>query len=376
MVYLDYCATTPPSEAAVRAFTEAAAVTGNPNSVHSAGRKAKALIDDSTKNILDLLGAEGYELIYTSGATEANNLAFKGIFERYGNDSRNKIITTEFEHSSVIAPVSGLIGKGASLEFAPLGPDGTVDMEKLREMITEDTLMVSIGAVASETGIRQPVEEIGRMIKEDFPGVYFHSDITQAIGKCRVELENMDLASFSAHKFYGFKGIGGLIKKKGIVVMPQIQGGSSTTKFRSGTPPTELICSVSAALSDALSDFDSKEEYVRKTGGTIRSRLAEYEGVHINSPENAVPNIINFSVPGIRAEDTQKYFEDREIYFSTRTACSKETDYSKSVMSLTGNRQLAESSVRVSISYKTTEAETDAFLEAFGSFYEEVASCR
>ena len=205
--------------------------------MHTLGLEAKHLIDASTKQIADILGVKSSEIIYTSGASEANNLAIKGI-ENYQSRG-NHIITTDLEHSSIYGPLNYMIEKGYEVDFVPL-KNGIVDIDALKKMISDKTILVSISAVNSETGLRNPIEEIGLLLK-DYPKVIFHSDITQAVGKIKLNLENVDMASFTAHKFFGIKGIGALIKKDSIKLTPLIHGGKSTTIYRSGTPNTQLI---------------------------------------------------------------------------------------------------------------------------------------
>ncbi len=355
MIYLDYSATTPVGDAAIRAIADACKAPGNPNSVHSTGLSSAKMIEADRENILKLLGldSEIFELIPTSGATEANNLALKGVFERFSPKGKKHIITTQLEHSSIAAPLSALQKAGAEVDFAPLLSDGTVDIEGLEKLIRENTLIVSIGAVNSETGIRQPVEKIARFIKEKYPSVLFHTDATQAIGKVKNDYSDVDMLSFSAHKFYCFKGIGGLIKRKKTVLIPQMKGGSSTTKFRSGTPCSELIHSMSAALSDTLCDFEAKYERVKRLNSYLKNELAKIPDIVINSAQNAVPQILNFSYLGTKSADLQHYLSENEIFISTGTACAAHTDMSAAILMLTGDEEKAKSSVRVSISFMT-----------------------
>ncbi|MBO2517569.1 MAG: aminotransferase V [Clostridiales bacterium] len=367
-IYLDYSATTPPCEQAVRTFTEACGSVLNANSAHEPGRETAGHILVAGDELLSLLGLEDREVIYTSGATEANNLALKGCFERYYPKGKGHIITDVMEHSSVIAPVSTLMDRGASFDMAPLDGEGRVDIGALRGLIRPDTLMVSVGTVSGETGIRQPVEELGRMLKAEFPGVIFHTDATQAPGKCDTDLADADLISLSAHKFYGIRGIGALIRKRKVTLRPQVQGGASTTLFRSGTPPAELILSMTAALRETLRDRERKYARVRQLNERLRVFLEYFDGVTVNSPANAVPHILNFSVPGIPAEETQRWFDREGIFFSTRTACARSVSYSAAVEALTGSRDAAARSVRVSLSHLTTDAEMERFMEAFRRF--------
>ena len=246
MIYLDYSATTPVNKEVLDTFVKVSTdFIGNPNSLHKLGLESKKIIDASTNQIKKILNVD-HEVIYTSGASESNNTVIKGIAMRYQNRGKH-IITTKFEHSSIIAPLNYLQKQGFKVDFVNTLPNGLVDLDDLKRLITDDTILVTIGAVASEIGIRQPIEEIALLMK-DYPNTFFHVDATQAIGKVSINLKDVDLVSFAAHKFYGLKGIGILLKKPNIDFEPLIHGGKSTTKYRSGTPAVALIASVAKAL--------------------------------------------------------------------------------------------------------------------------------
>ncbi len=365
MTYLDYSATTPVDEEVLNTFVKASKYIGNPNSLHKLGVDAKELIDASTKQIANILKVKTEEIIYTSGASEANNLALKGI-EVYKNRG-NHIITTELEHSSIYGPLNYMTNNGFEVDFVPL-KNGIVDIEKLKEMITDKTILVSISAVNSETGVRQPIEEIGKLLKE-YPKVIFHSDITQAVGKINVDLTNVDLASFSAHKFFGIKGIGALIKKENIRLEPLIHGGKSTTIYRSGTPTPALIASMAKALrlvNDTLTEDIKK---IQILNNKITENLKQYKNVYINSTQNSIPHILNVSIIGVKPETMLHALEEDEIYISTQSACSS-GNTSKAVMAVTNDEERAKSSIRISLSKKTTEEEINSFLKSFQKNYQ------
>ena len=226
----------------------------------------------------------------------------------------------------------------------------------------------------SEIGIRQNIEEIGLLLKE-YKHVYFHSDLTQAIGKVKVDLTNIDLASFSGHKIFGIKGSGCLIKKKSVSITPLIHGGKSTTSYRSGTPATELIASLSKALRLALEEIDKKYDYVRELNSYLKDKLSKYDNVFINSNDKCIPHVLNLSVVGIKPEVMQHALEEYEIYISTQSACSVST-ISKAVMAVTNSKDRASSSIRVSLSYKTTKEELDYFIKYFDICYNKLRSIR
>lgn len=367
MTYLDYSATCPIDEEVLESFVKASKYIGNPNSLHKLGTEAKALIDASTNQIANILNVKPSEIIYTSGASEANNLAIKGM-ETYSNRG-NHIITTDLEHSSIYGPLNYLANHGYEVDIVPL-KNGLVDIEALKEMITDKTIFVSISAVNSETGIRQPIEEIGKMLKV-FPKVIFHSDVTQAIGKVKVDLTDVDLASFAAHKFFGIKGIGALIKKEKINLTPLIHGGKSTTVYRSGTPATQFIVSQAKALRLAYENIDNDIKKVNELNKKIKDSLKGYDNVYINSNEYSIPHILNISIVSVKPETMLHALEEDEIYVSTQSACST-GNTSKSVMAVTNDDQRASSSIRISISRKTTDEDINKFLKSFDKSYKKL----
>ena len=372
MIYLDYSATTPTSSEVLESFIKSSnEYFANPNSLHKLGTNANKLIDASTSQIADLLKVKKEEIIYTSGASESNNLALKGIVDKYSNRGKH-IITTEFEHSSIYGPLSYLQKyKGVDVDFVETDEYGRVKLESLENLIRDDTILVSICSVNSEIGIRQPIEEIAKIVKKH-PKCFLHVDITQSVGKDYVNLENVDLASFSGHKIFGIKGIGCLIKKENIIIEPLIHGGKSTTIFRSGTPALPLIVSLAKALRLALTDLDKKINQVKELSNYLKDNIAKYEKVKINSNDYSIPQILNVSVVGCKPETMQHALEEYDVYISTQTACSKGGEMSKAVYALTHDEGRAKSSIRISISYVTTKEEVDGFLDAFDKCYKKL----
>lgn len=361
MIYFDYSATTPTNKEVLETFSKVSNdFIGNPNSLHKLGVESKKIIDASTEQIKKILNID-HEVIYTSGASESNNMALKGIACRYQNRG-NHIITTNFEHSSIVAPLNYLQKQGFIVEFAPLNEFGLIDIEALESMITDKTVLVSIGAVNSEIGIAQPIEEIGKMLKK-YSNTIFHVDATQAIGKIKLDLKNIDLISMSAHKIYGIKGIGLLLHKENIDLEPLIHGGKSTTKYRSGTPATALIASLAKALRLAYQEFDEKFEYVSNLNKYLVQELEKISGIAVNNNQYTIPHILNISVLGIKPETFQHALEEKDIYISTQTACSSGSKISASVLEFTKDNLKASSSVRISLSYLTTKEEIDILVK-------------
>ena len=235
MIYLDYAANAPVDKEVLDVFNEATVkYFANPNSMHKLGVEAKEAIDKATKNIANNLGVSEDEVIYTSGASESNNLVIQGLPERYKSRGKH-IIISKLEHSSIVAPAQHMQELGFEVDMVGVTKDGLIDIDELKSLIREDTILVSITSVDSELGIRQPIEEIGRILKE-YPNLYFHTDASQIIGKERIDFTDVDLVTIAPHKFYGINGFGLLVKKKEVGLKPIIYGGKSTTIYRSGTP--------------------------------------------------------------------------------------------------------------------------------------------
>lgn len=375
MIYLDYSATTPVNEEVLDSFNKCSReYIGNPNSMHKLGVKSKEIIDLSTKQIKDLLGLSDFDIIYTSGSSEASNLAIKGICNKYKNRGKH-IITTPLEHSSIYGPINYLIDQGFEVSYVKLDSNGIVDIDNLKEIIRDDTILVSINAVNSEIGNLQPIEEIGELLNL-YPKIYFHADLTQAIGKVKIDTTNIDLFSFTAHKFYGLKGIGCLVKKQKIVIEPLIHGGKSTTIYRSGTPMTALIVSLSKALRLALNDSDNKYNHVLKINKYLKEKLNSYENVRINSNDKCIPHILNISILGVKPETMLHAIESDDIYISTQSACSASNNLSHAVLSVTNDIKRAESSIRISISHLTTMDDINKFIESFDKCYNKLTNLK
>ena len=353
MIYLDYSATTKADKKVIEKFVETEEkYFANPNSNHKLGKDSNEEIKKAINKICNIFNIEEKELIFTSGASESNNTVLKGV-------ECSHIITTKLEHSSITTPLGYLQTKGIKVDFVALDENGLVDIENLKSLITKENTLISIGAVNSETGIKQDIEKIGKLLKK-YPNVTFHSDITQLVGKDNINLEDIDLASFSMHKIYGFRGIGGLIKKKHIRITPLIHGGKSTSIYRSGTPQTGLIISSSIALEEAFNELEKKKEYVKMLSEYLKENIKEL--ALINSNEYSIPNIVNFSLKNINSDDALEYFSENDIFISSKTACSSGS-YSFVVNELYKDMERAENSLRVSLSYKTTKEELDIFVQ-------------
>lgn len=370
MVYLDYSAATPPEEEVLKTFYDISKrYYANPNVSHEFGLEAKRIVDESTKLIANLLGVMEEEVIYTSGASESNNLVIKGICQRYKNRGKH-ILISSLEHTSITKSATVMQSLGFEVEIIPVTKDGVVDLDSLKSMLRDDTILVSVCSVDSELGLVQPIEEIEKILK-DYPNCIFHTDASLSVGKVGIDYSSVQLITVTPHKFYGLVGCGILIKKKDVFLIPQIDGGRSTTIYRSGTPEVASIKAASVALSIALSKEDERFEYVKKLSSYLKGELAKYKSVYINNTENSIPHTINFSVKKINSVDIQKKLSDNQIYVSTKTSCCPVNTPSKLVYALTKDKALSSSSLRVSISHLTTKNDIDEFLRVFDVIYKE-----
>lgn len=374
MVYLDYAANTPVDKEVLDKFYDVTLNNyGNPNSSHKLGLEAQRLIEDATSEIARLLHVTASEIIYTSGATEANNLAIRGACERY-RERGNHIILSSLEHSSLISSAVLLESQGFVVDYVPVLENGIVDIDKLEEMIRDDTIFVSIVSVDSDLGIAQPIEDIGKMLKEKHPDVIFHTDASQSVGKTEINFENVDLVTISPHKFYGINDLGILIKKDNISLRPIILGGKGSTSIRSGTPNTASIVANGLALKKALENGEERFNYVKELRDNLVEFLSGFEEVHINSTVNSLPYLVNFSVKGVSSNRVVELLDKKEIYLSSKNVSTPDNVPSKLVMALTNSSSLAASSIRIGLSYLTTEDELEEFKEAFKEVLEEIMS--
>ena len=350
MIYLDYSANTPVDEAVLQRFCEVERnCPGNANSRHAAGTVAKAAIDAATQSIARSLNVQPAEIIYTSGASEANNFAIKSIARLERHHGRH-IISTPLEHSSVSGSLTALQEQGYEIDLVDIRQDGTVDLAHLKELLRPDTILVAVTAVDSELGVVQPVAEIAEMLKA-CPHCHFHVDATQAVGKLPVSFEGIDTMSLTAHKFYGLNGIGVLVKRRGLALEPLIHGGESTTLYRSGTPTVALACSLALALEKAVS-------------GLLMRTLGYWA-----SPDTAVPQILNLSVQNVKGTVFQRELDAQGVCVSVKSACSSDGLPSRAVFAVSHDRRNALSSWRISLSHLTTEQEITDLMQAFDACY-------
>lgn len=354
IIYLDNAATTVVKEEVLDAYNKAKKLYfANPSSIHIPGQEASRLLEKAREQILTTLKVKDDELIFTSGATEANNLAIKGYCLRYQNRGKH-IIVSNIEHPSVLETAKQLEEHfGFSVTYLPVNKNGVVEVETLKQAIRKDTILVSIMAVNNEIGSINPIHEIANLLKE-YPLVIFHVDITQGIGKFDLPYQDMDMFSFSGHKIHGLNSSGALVKRKKIELLPIMSGGGQESGYRSGTNDVALAVSLAKAL--RLENEKISENY--RIIAAISEYLKEYLLSHndlyeLNSGDN--PYIVNFSTLTKKASVVVEALSARGIMVSSTSAChAKEEPISYVVLALGKGEQKAHNTIRVSLSEETT----------------------
>lgn len=300
-----------------------------------------------TDKIKKLLNTD-LDVVITSGSTESNNYAIKGMCEK---SNKREIITTNLEHSSVNESLKYLESKGYIIKYIPL-KDTMIDLKELEKMINENTALITVTYVNSEVGIINDINEIGRIAKKY--KVPFHTDLTQGVGKININLDNVDLASMSAHKFHGPKGIGILLKNSNIELKPLIYGERI---YNLG-----LIKGMIKALELSLSSLDLNHDKAKKLRAYLIENIKDISDVIVNESKNNLPHILNISVLRYKPETFLHYLEMSNIYISTKSACSN-GDYSKAVYELTNDMNRALTSVRLSLSEEVEKKELDKVID-------------
>lgn len=366
MVYLDYSATTPVLPEVLDSYIKVTnEYFGNPSSLHSLGIKSKELLSSALKQICNLLSIKEKEVIFTSGATEANNMALIGTALSRGKKG-SRIIVSKLEHDSIYGICKYLAENGFIIDYVNNDSDGVIDFEDLKRLIKPETILVSICSVNSEAGIRQPLKTIKQIITKENPNIIFHTDMTQALGKVPINLSDVDLASMSSHKIYGPKGIGLLYKKENLTIKPLLYGSSND--YKPGTPPLPLIVTFSKALRIALTDLTKKEAKITKLNDKICDHLKKYPEILINKTKYSIPHILNISLMNIKPETFIHALEKHDIYVGSNTACSG-NKISAAVLNLYQDKTRALTTIRISISYLTKYEEINIFLDNFDLVY-------
>ena len=375
--YLDNAATTPVLPAAAQKAAEMMTEQfGNPSSLHQKGFLARQAVELARAQVSEKFSAKPEELIFTSGGTEANNLAIFGAahaLRRRGN----KIVTTLIEHDSVLGPMKELERQGFEVVYLKPNSEGNVSTEQLEAAIDEKTILVSMMLANNETGAILPVRQAARHIKRNKLAALLHTDAVQAFGKldCAPQKLGVDLMTVSAHKVHGPKGVGALYVRKGVHLLPRVFGGGQESGLRSGTESTPLI----AAFGEAAKALPKPTEMLPKMEALnllLREKLSGLPGVFINSPEcgeGYLPTVLNFSAGAVRAETMLHFLSERGVYVSSGSACGKAKP-SHVLMAMDLPPERIASSLRASFSRFTTEEDILALAEGVAAGLQELRS--
>ncbi|MDN5293072.1 MAG: cysteine desulfurase [Eubacteriales bacterium] len=373
-VYLDHSATTPVDPEVARAMYECMLHNwGNPSSIHSFGREAKKAMEEAREKVAAAIGADDpAEIIFTSGGTEADNLAIKGVAE--ANAKRgNHIITSSVEHHAVLDACKYLEKHGFEVTYLPVDEYGMVSVEDVRRAITDRTILISIMHANNEVGTIQPVEEIGRLAREK--GIYFHVDAVQTVGKIPVNVKdlNCDLLSISAHKIYGPKGIGCLYVRKGTRILPIQHGGAQERRRRAGTENMPGIVGFGVAIEKAVREMPERAEKERKLRDKIINTVMNtIPHTKLNGhPEKRLPNNANFSFQYIEGESILLMLDMKGIAASSGSACtSGSLEPSHVLLAMGIPHEIAHGSVRFTLGKDNTEEQIDYLLEVLPEIVE------
>lgn len=367
MIYLDNSATTPVDPEVLTAFMKVNQnFWGNPSSLHAFGARAEQLLIQAEKQTLSLLNAKQHKVIFTSGATESNNLAIRGMCQAYKSRGRH-IITTPVEHASVHETIEDLESQGFRVTYIDVKKNKKEMLQQIESAICEDTILISCMHVNNEMGMVFPIYEIGQLIKK-YPKVKFHVDAVQSVGKIPVDIDkmNIDLLSLSAHKFHGLKGSGALIMNQYLKLTPQITGGHQMYGFRSGTINVAGAVALAKALRIAIEPLNKHYAQIKQLYEYTVNELKKLDGVVVNNlTEEQSPYIINFAVTHIKGETLVHALEEHDVYISAKSACSsKSAQASRILLSLGVSEEIALESVRVSFAHLTTMDDVNTFLKA------------
>lgn len=360
-IYLDNSATTRVDDVVVQAMLPCLQETfGNASSVHIFGQEARTVVEDARRSLAGLLGADSREIVFTSGGTESDNWALWGAF-RSGYRPGNHIVTTRIEHPAVLATCKMLESAGAEVTYVPVDGSGRVNPEAVEQAVRESTVLVSVMHANNETGVIQPIEEIGRIARER--GILFHTDAVQSVGKIPVDVRalGVDLLSASAHKIHGPKGIGVLYIRKGTRIPPFVTGGSHERKRRAGTENVPAIAGFGVAARLAAERLPEMQQRV----AALRDRLEDHiaariTGARVNGTALRLPNVANISFDRLEGEAAVIAMDLEGVAISTGSACaSGSLEPSHVLMGMGLRPEVVQGSLRFSLCYHNTEQEID-----------------
>jgi cysteine desulfurase len=366
-VYLDYAATTPTHPDVVKAMLPYLNdAFGNPSSMHSLGQEARRAVEEARETIAALIGAKNDEIVFTSGGTEADNFALKGV--AYANEHRgNHIITSSIEHHAVIEPLKLLERQGFKVTYLPVDQYGMVDPQDVRKAVSEKTILISVMHANNEIGTIEPIAEIGRIAKER--GVYLHTDAVQTVGHIPVDVNELgvDLLAMSAHKLSGPKGVGALYIRKGTKVAPFMHGGEQEQRRRASTENVPGIVGFGKAADIAQNEMRAEvERLTLLRDQLIKGLLERIDNMQLNGhPSKRLPNNVNVSIQFVEGESMLLSLDMEGIAASTGSACSSSTLTPSHVLLALGLQpEQAHGSLRFTLGRETTKEETGRVLEA------------
>lgn len=358
-IYLDNSATTPLCESAKKKIAYVLdECWGNPSSIHHLGVVAKDELDAARATLANKISCREDEIYFTSGGTESNNIAVFGAAEKMSRRGR-KIITTSVEHPSVENAMKALEKKGFDVVRLPVGENGSINIADLIEEADEKTILVSVMLVNNELGSINPVQLIKKALLRKNSPALVHCDAVQGFGKLPINAEKLgvDLMSISSHKVHGPKGAGALYIRKGVNIVSPVCGGGQERGIRSGTEALPAICGFAAAVGE-IDGIEENLERMKKIRNAFSERLESIDGVFLNSPKDALPYIVNFSVEGIPSQPMINYLSQREIYVSGGSACAK-GHRSGTLLNVGLPVDRIDSAIRVSLSRYNTQEELD-----------------
>ncbi|MBY7143882.1 cysteine desulfurase [Virgibacillus sp. NKC19-3] len=366
MIYLDNSATTKPDPAVLKSFERVSSqYFANPSSIHQLGGETEKLLKQAKKQAASILKVSPDEIVFTSGGTEGNNTAIKGIALEHQERGKH-IITSEIEHPSVHDACQSLESLGFDITYLPVNQAGVITVEDVENAIKHDTILISLMHVNNELGSIQPIKEIGEIAKRH-PKLFFHVDDVQGIGKVPLPLRDsgIDLCTFSAHKIHGLKGTGILYVGNRTKLFPLLHGGSQEQGIRSGTENLAGAVAMVKALR-FIKEREKKEVHrLYELSDYLKSELQQLTSVEVNTADHAAPHIINFSVVGAKPEVIIHMLGEENIFISTKSACSsKQKDESKVLTACGFDKARSTSALRVSLSYQTTRDDITVFLQA------------
>jgi cysteine desulfurase len=367
-VYLDHCATTPLHPDVLKVMLPFLRHSfGNPSSIHTLGRKAREAVEEARGKVAALIGANAAEIVFTSGGTEANNLAIQGIAHAR-KDRGNHIVTSSIEHHAVIKTCQYLERNGFAVTYLPVDQHGIINPEDVKKALTDKTILVSVMHANNEVGTIEPIDEIGRIAAER--GIAFHTDAVQSAGKVSLNVKeiSVDLLSISAHKFHGPKGIGILYIREGIRIDPILHGGGQERDIRSGTENVASIAGLGKACELAKETVAVRMDEIRKMRDALQERIsAAVPGLVINGhPVSRLPNCLSVSVPGIMAETIVRDLDARGIAVSAGSACTSHSVEISHVLAAMGlPNETAQGTVRFSLGITNTPDEIEYAATSF-----------